>query len=310
MNHPHDDRDPIEHDPTGMRALLGSLPDPAPMPADLVERISAALADEVRVRDGWAAPDCPPELRADDDGSRVGMAAPGPSGVGAAAASPGAPGRGRSSSDPTPGTVLPLRRRSGLRALAAAAAVVGVLGAAGLVVETTRPGGLQAALGIAGTDGGSASDESAAGGATSDAGGAGPASPQVLAADASLGVEVYADGGSLTAAQLGDHAAALPVVLPDGVAAAGPEPSGAPAPTTDAAARKARVADPAAARACATALGVPADAGVAVQLALVDDTRAAVVVATSSDGARTAWAVARGCRPGAPQVLAGPVRVP
>lgn len=33
-------------DPTGMRALLSSLPDPGPMPADLVERITAALEQQ------------------------------------------------------------------------------------------------------------------------------------------------------------------------------------------------------------------------------------------------------------------------
>ncbi|HET7762347.1 MAG TPA: hypothetical protein VFL46_08310 [Phycicoccus sp.] len=48
MTHRHDDADPIEHDPTGMRALLGSLPDPGPMPDDLVARITAALDAEGR----------------------------------------------------------------------------------------------------------------------------------------------------------------------------------------------------------------------------------------------------------------------
>jgi hypothetical protein len=42
----HDDADPVEHDPTGMRALLGSLPEPGPMPDDLVARITAALDAE------------------------------------------------------------------------------------------------------------------------------------------------------------------------------------------------------------------------------------------------------------------------
>ncbi|GGK73681.1 hypothetical protein [Ornithinimicrobium pekingense] len=35
-----------EHDPTGIRALLSALPDPGPMPQDLVERIEARLAVE------------------------------------------------------------------------------------------------------------------------------------------------------------------------------------------------------------------------------------------------------------------------
>lgn len=38
-------------DPTGMRALLGSLPDPGPMPADLVARITASLASEQQTRE-------------------------------------------------------------------------------------------------------------------------------------------------------------------------------------------------------------------------------------------------------------------
>ncbi|HSF97595.1 MAG TPA: hypothetical protein VLA55_02790 [Ornithinibacter sp.] len=48
MTHPHDDPTPVEHDPTGMRDLLASLPDPGPMPDDLVARITAALAQESR----------------------------------------------------------------------------------------------------------------------------------------------------------------------------------------------------------------------------------------------------------------------
>lgn len=35
-----------DEDPTGVRALLSSLPDPGPMPADLVARISASIAAE------------------------------------------------------------------------------------------------------------------------------------------------------------------------------------------------------------------------------------------------------------------------
>ena len=54
MSHPHDDDARVEHDPTGVRDLLAALPDPGPMPADLVARIEAALADEVQ---GSAAPE-------------------------------------------------------------------------------------------------------------------------------------------------------------------------------------------------------------------------------------------------------------
>ena len=52
MSQQHDDTAPVEHDPTGMRALLASLPEPGPMPDDLVARISAALAVEAQRGDG------------------------------------------------------------------------------------------------------------------------------------------------------------------------------------------------------------------------------------------------------------------
>lgn len=43
---------PIEDDPTGMRALLSSLPEPDPMPPELHDRILAALAQEAGIRSG------------------------------------------------------------------------------------------------------------------------------------------------------------------------------------------------------------------------------------------------------------------
>lgn len=57
MTHPHDDPTPVEHDPTGMRDLLAALPDPGPMPEDLVARITAALAEESRAAALSASPD-------------------------------------------------------------------------------------------------------------------------------------------------------------------------------------------------------------------------------------------------------------
>ncbi|MDO5502110.1 MAG: hypothetical protein Q4G67_02940 [Actinomycetia bacterium] len=42
-------------DPTGVRAILAGLPDPGPMPADLIERINASLATEQSERAGAAA---------------------------------------------------------------------------------------------------------------------------------------------------------------------------------------------------------------------------------------------------------------
>ena len=40
-----------EHDPTGIRNLLSALPDPGPMPADLVARINASIAAEQSARE-------------------------------------------------------------------------------------------------------------------------------------------------------------------------------------------------------------------------------------------------------------------
>ena len=124
----HDDTAPVEHDPTGMRALLASLPEPGPMPDDLVARISAALAVEAQRGDGID------QLWSLDDGT------------------PGRPAarRRRRGDDPDAGAqVVPLRRRIGLRHLGVAAAVVGVLGLGGFLVKSL-PGDVMAAFGTAG----------------------------------------------------------------------------------------------------------------------------------------------------------------
>lgn len=47
----HGDDAPGELDPTGVRALLSSLPDPGPMPGDLVARISTSLREEQQRRE-------------------------------------------------------------------------------------------------------------------------------------------------------------------------------------------------------------------------------------------------------------------
>ena len=106
MSQSHDDTAPVEHDPTGMRALLASLPAPGPMPDDLVARISAALAAEEQRGDGIE------QLWHLDDDRAGGAAAATPTLDDADAVAP----------------VVPLRRRVGMRHVAVAAAVVGVLG--------------------------------------------------------------------------------------------------------------------------------------------------------------------------------------
>lgn len=113
MSTRHDD-DPAEHDPTGIRQLLAALPDPGPMPPDLVARISSALAEEARA---------------------------------AGTATPGQAGPPTGSDDARPARVVPLRRRSRWHLLGAAAAVAGVVGFGGLVVSQLS-GGLEASLGV------------------------------------------------------------------------------------------------------------------------------------------------------------------
>jgi len=121
VSHPHDDTAPVEHDPTGMRALLANLPEPGPMPEDLVARISAALTVEAQRGDGidqlWSLDHDP---------------AAGPS--------------GRKDEPDAGAQVVPLRRRLGLRHLGVAAAVVGVLGLGGFLVKSL-PGDVMAAFG-------------------------------------------------------------------------------------------------------------------------------------------------------------------
>jgi hypothetical protein len=50
-------RGPDDLDPTGIRALLSAMPDPGPMPADLVQRIQASIAAEQAARADGVRPD-------------------------------------------------------------------------------------------------------------------------------------------------------------------------------------------------------------------------------------------------------------
>ncbi|QIM22401.1 hypothetical protein G7075_16770 [Phycicoccus sp. HDW14] len=298
MSHPHDDTDPIEHDPTGMRALLGSLPDPGPMPADLVARIEAALAAEAAAA-------------ADTDLDQALLAAAAPVRVDADAQRPGA-GALRPSEDPDDDLddrVVPLRRRrrSSWHLVAVAAGVVGVLGIGGLVVETLRPGGLQASIGMA-EDSASGAD-SAGGAAAPEAAGGGART--LFAEDGSLGVVVLGSGRRYTAAGLATEVrASLPW---DGT---GREPTTAPSGSESKGARPDRetaygpLSSADGARACAEGLGVPVADTVVVDLADVDGRAAAVLVATTAEGKRRVWAVSRSCTADAPGVLTGPVAVP
>ena len=60
------------------------------------------------------------------------------------------------------------------------------------------------------------------------------------------------------------------------------------------------------ARACADALGIPADAGILVDVSEVDGVSAAVLVVHATTG-RSAWAVERSCTTGTTSLIRGPV---
>lgn len=284
MIHRHDDADPVENDPTGMRALLGSLPDPGPMPPDLVDRITARLVEE-SVANGY----------------RVG---PGDEAATAAAWAPprvpgGPEGDDRSLPPAHAGgdqVVVPLRRRRAWLVGAAAAALV-VVAAGGLVADRLAPDGLQASLGLArgGEDAGVAAD--AESGAAPMQSGSG-----MIAWDAAVQVVVVASGTDYTGDDLASQA--LPL---DAGAMAPPSPGTGLVPRLDGADEP--VGDPQGARDCASAVGVEASEPVAVDLATFDGRPAAVLVATGADGTRRAWAVERSCGPGAAALLDGPVVV-
>ena len=224
-----DDRDrPVEHDPTGMRALLANLPDPGPMPDDLVARISAALQAEVR--SGGSAVD------------------DGPDAV---------------------GSVVPLRRRSRVRylGLAAVAAV-----AAGVL-------GLGAYAGAGADSKAEAQDR-----------------PAAAAPEAGSGEVVVVMSGV-------DHASKQLAVTARALDEGGLDPLRELAAESPA---LGPIATPVGARACADALGIPAGAGILVDVSEVDGAPAAVLVVHDGAG-RSAWAVERSCPSGTTGPISGPV---
>ena len=262
MSHPHDETAPVEHDPTGMRAVLANLPEPGPMPDDLVARISAALTVEAQRGDGidqlW-------NLDHDHAAARSGR-----------------------QDEPDAGAqVVPLRRRLGLRHLLVAAAVVGVLGLGGFLVKSV-PGDVVASFG---TIGGS----SDAGVAADSAAGSGRESALVAPRAGSGDVVVVMSGVDHTSDRLDVTARELDDGTLDPIADLSAEsPSLGP------------IATPIGARSCAAALGIPADAGILVDVSEVDGVSAAVLVVHSDQG-RTAWAVDRSCTTGNTGLIRGPV---
>ncbi|KAB7745521.1 hypothetical protein GA707_06280 [Nostocoides sp. F2B08] len=182
-----------DHDPTGVRALLASLPDPGPMPPELVRRISESLAAEQNGHahadsssEGYAGVTPPPSLasvaaassdRSRDDGRRVSDGTAGDEGDGSGGEDGGEGGtvhRFPRTPHDRP-TASPLRR---LPAIAVAASVVVLAGAVVLGVLATQTGlggtdSLDAAVRatMSAADAGSADDEAAGGAAAEDSSG-------------------------------------------------------------------------------------------------------------------------------------------
>lgn len=194
-------------DPTGVRAILAGLPDPGPMPSDLVRRISATLAAEHA------------RAHRDDRGHPLGDTAPRPVTVTAL------------------DDVRERRRRGRLPVIAIAASVV-VL--AGVVIM----GMLASTLGVgtrAGTD--TAASHSADSGEGDDAAGAAeesdPLAGAEMAPDSGSGPEallaagtpLLASGAVLSPATLDDHAR----TVRDAPASLGSDPAADRARTTGAA---------------------------------------------------------------------------
>ncbi len=248
MSRPQDfDPRSIEDDPTGMRVLLSSLPDPGPMPDDLVARIAASLSAEQL-----------PSHSLDE---------------------------------------LAGRRRARHLLLAAAAAAAVVAGG-GALLHAGLPGSVVASFGTTSASGASQAEGSLDGGDTKAAPGSADGLSQALP-----GTVVLRTGTAYQAADLATGAMALDPTLDRAAARAvapgAPRPSGADG----------ALASPLGARACATALGVPTADAVVVDIATVDGRPAAVVVARSTSGVQTAYAVGLGCRSGATALITGPVPV-
>lgn len=265
----HDD----DTDPTGMRALLRGLPDPGPMPDDLVARIQASLGE---LADGS-------NERTVADEERVPLRAAAASGTG----------------DVPRGTAAPRRAswlaRHGSKLAVAAVVVVGGGAAVQLVGSD---------MGIVG-----GSTDSSAGSADSGAESlAGSPESAPRAADGDHGsdseekavlpgrVVVTMSGRSYTA---------------DGLAGevADPGTETPLAPLTAESPGIGPIGTELGVRSCLQALGLPPDGAAEVDLGLVDGDPAAVVVVTS-EGERTAYAVRRECSLGNPALIAGPVVLP
>lgn len=288
---PQDEHTPIEHDPTGMRALLSSLPDPGPMPPDVEQRLWAALSHER-------------EARARGELNPVPLAA-------APVHDMQAHREQRTQAQQRTQAARRPRRHHGLLV---AAAVAGIAAAGGVGVFTAMGGPNAVLTALNGQDdvAGAAPEqeeapdaaipraESPNDEATRATGAPNSAAPAPSATSAGatkldpFEVRVVSSDEAYTtadlASQAGETASRATILLP--TQGTGP------------------LTTPAQIRACTGSLGIPARDGVLVDLAEVDGKPAAVVIRQLPSGQMTAYAVSRTCSSSDPGRLSGPVDLP
>lgn len=276
---------PIEDDPTGMRALLSSLPDPGPMPEDLSARILAALEREARYAESGSIWDEEPAPEV-----------------------PAVPAGPAHQEYADGATVVPLRRRSRALPLLAAAAAIAVVGVGGGTLVKALIGGMN---GSSSTSAGATlsgprqanesaterNSDSAAGGGTSSASSSGSVTMSGTGAasgyDALSGFAVSASGTAYTVDKLAPQAAEL---MATRITQNATTPAGG-------------LAVEEAARGCAQGLGAAPDAPLRVDFGSFE-AGAAVLIVTEVQGEARAYVVTENCSAADPQILAGPVTLP
>lgn len=287
---PHHDSD---DDPTGIRALLSSLPDPGPMPEELVQRISASLREEQRRRE-----------------SRYEELVAGPP--------PAADGPQRGDASQQAAAVVSLDRERQRRRPTRALSVLGAaaaLAVAATVVTSQVFGGSAGDIGVSaqyGADSGAGGEvqtrnevprENQDGAGAAQDGGGDPAEAPGLVGAAP---EVVVVPGTFAATRDG-FAEAVRRELPaweQGSGAAGEEDSA----TDDGAAATEDVLDAEEAASCARSAPevLPARAKVVVTAATLDGV-ASVVLVQTRPGPVTAWVLPASCARGPAELLHGPV---
>lgn len=294
MNTSHDGDPAAEPDPTGMRELLASLPDPGPMPPEVSQRITASLRQEQQRR-SWRVDQ--PQQEGTHRSSRAGSVTP-----------------------------LASRRSRAPHLLAAAAAVAAVAVAGTVVAGQLGDGTMVGEMASLDWDGGGGDDS--AGGAGEESSGSGSQASSLEAEDSdgeAAGESApEGDGAALDSLPGGGEDSAAATVAPLVgevllIVVTEPLTSSTFAVGASSAVEQSRASSapadsgltPQTARPCLAATGAAADQEVWVVGEIALDGEPAVLVV--ADGEQTqGWAVAPDCVLGnaAAQILLGPVELP